>query len=77
MPKICVYPTEGQSLEQKRQLIKEITELVARICSVPAEFVFVEIIEGGKAMKSRGGVPLSESSAEEYPDGFIEEDLII
>jgi phenylpyruvate tautomerase PptA (4-oxalocrotonate tautomerase family) len=77
MPKICVYPTEGQRLEQKGQLTKEITELVARICSVPAEFVSVEIIEGSKRMKSRGGVPLSGSSAEEHLDGFIEEDLII
>jgi 4-oxalocrotonate tautomerase len=60
MPEIHVYAAEGRSLDQKRQLMKEITDSVVRIWSVPSEFVVVQIIEAPKTMKSRGGVPFSE-----------------
>ena len=60
MPEIHVYAAEGRSLDQKRQLAKEITDSVVRIFSVPAEYVVVQIIEAPKTMKARGGVLFSE-----------------
>jgi 4-oxalocrotonate tautomerase len=62
MPEIHVYAAEGRTLEQKRQLVKEITDSVVRIFSVPAEFVVVQIIEAPKTLKARGGVLFSELS---------------
>jgi 4-oxalocrotonate tautomerase len=60
MPEIQVYAAEGRSTDQKRELMKEITESVVRIFSVPADYVVVQIIEAPKTMKSRGGVLFSE-----------------
>jgi len=45
MPEIHVYAAEGRSLEQKRQLVKDITDAVVRNFAVPAEVVVVQIIE--------------------------------
>jgi 4-oxalocrotonate tautomerase len=61
MPEIHVYAAEGRTLDQKRQLVKEITETVVRIFSVPAEFVVVQIIEAPKTLKARAGVLFSEA----------------
>jgi 4-oxalocrotonate tautomerase len=60
MPEIHVYAAEGRSLDQKRQLVKEITESVVRNFSVPPEVVVVQIIEAPKTLKARGGVLFSE-----------------
>jgi 4-oxalocrotonate tautomerase len=60
MPEIHVYAAEGRNLDQKRQLVKEITDSVVRIFSVPADYVVVQIIEAPKTQKSRGGVLFSE-----------------
>jgi 4-oxalocrotonate tautomerase len=60
MPEIHVYAAEGRTLDQKRQLVKEITASVVRIFSVPAEFVVVQIIEAPKNLKARAGVLFSE-----------------
>jgi len=60
MPEIHVYAAEGRTLDQKSQLVKEITDSVVRIFSVPADYVVVQIIEAPKTQKSRGGVLFSE-----------------
>jgi 4-oxalocrotonate tautomerase len=60
MPEIHVYAAEGRSLDQKRQLVKDITDAVVRNFVVPPEVVVVQIIEAPKASKSRGGVLFSE-----------------
>lgn len=60
MPEIHVFAAEGRTLDQKRQLMKDITEAVVRNFGVPPEVVIVQIIEAPKTSKSRGGVPFDE-----------------
>jgi 4-oxalocrotonate tautomerase len=60
MPEIYVYAVEGRTVEQKRQLAKEITEAVVRNFVVPAEYVVVQIVEAPRTSKARGGVLFSD-----------------
>ena len=56
MPTIKVEWIEGRTLEQKRQLAKEITEMVARIGKTNKERVKVEFYDILKTDISWGGV---------------------
>ena len=60
MPEIFVYAIEGRSLEQKRGLVKDITDAVVRNFDVPADAVVVQIVESSKSSKAKGGVLFSE-----------------
>jgi 4-oxalocrotonate tautomerase len=63
MPEIHVYAAEGRSMDQKRQLVREITDSVVRNFAVDANLVVVQIIEAPKTAKARGGVLFSEQPA--------------
>jgi 4-oxalocrotonate tautomerase len=65
MPEIQVYAAEGRPFEQKRQLIKDITDAVVQNFLVPPEVVVVQIIEVPKTLKARGGVLFSEQQPEQ------------
>ena len=60
MPEIIVYAVAGRSAEQKRGLMKDITEAVVRNFSVAAEAVTVQIVESPRDGKAKGGIPFSE-----------------
>ncbi|HKF11791.1 MAG TPA: tautomerase family protein [Xanthobacteraceae bacterium] len=60
MPEVYVHAVKGRSLDQKRALIKDITEAVVKNFSVPAEAVMVEIVESEPTAKAKGGVLFSE-----------------
>jgi 4-oxalocrotonate tautomerase len=60
MPEIIVYAVEGRSPEQKRGLMKDITEAVVRNFGVVAEAVVVQIVEAPKTHKMKGGQLYSE-----------------
>ncbi len=60
MPEIVVYAAEGRTAEQKKKLLKKITEAVVDSLDVGAEHVIVSIVETKKSNKSRGGVPFDE-----------------
>ena len=60
MPEIIVYAIEGRSVEQKRGLVKDITDAVVRHFTVPAEAVVVQIVESSQNSKAKGGVLFSE-----------------
>ncbi len=60
MPEIVVYAVEGRTAEQKKKLMKKITEAVVESLDVDAERVVVSIVETKKSNKSRGGVPFDE-----------------
>ena len=62
MPEIHVFAAEGRTHEQKRQLMKDITDAVVRNFGVPPEVVVVQIMEAPKTLKSRGGVLFSEQA---------------
>ena len=60
MPEIIVYAVEGRSPEQKKGLMKDITDAMVKNFGVKAEVVTVQIVESPKHNKAKGGVPFSE-----------------
>ncbi len=60
MPEILVHLAEGRTPEQKKGLMKDITDAVVKNLDVPADRVVVQIVESKRDSKSRGGVPFSE-----------------
>ena len=60
MPEIFVYAIEGRSLDQKRGLVKDITDAVVRNFNVTADAVMVQIVESPKTSKAKGGKLFSE-----------------
>ncbi|HEY4774587.1 MAG TPA: tautomerase family protein [Xanthobacteraceae bacterium] len=62
MPEVVVYVVEGRSLDQKRGLVKDITNAVAKNYQVPPDAVVVTIVETGKSEKAKGGVLFSDLS---------------
>jgi 4-oxalocrotonate tautomerase len=60
MPEIYVHAVEGRTLDQKRSLVKDITDAVVRNFKVPPEAVMVQIMESPKDSKAKGGVLFSD-----------------
>jgi 4-oxalocrotonate tautomerase len=60
MPEIYVHAVEGRTIDQKRALVKDITEAVVRHFKVPAEAVMVQIVESPKDNKAKGGLLFSD-----------------
>lgn len=60
MPEIVVHLAAGRPQEQKRGLMKDITDAVVKNLGVQPDRVVVQIVESPKTDKSRGGVPYSE-----------------
>ncbi|WP_256620885.1 tautomerase family protein [Roseomonas gilardii] len=56
MPEIMVFAAEGRTVEQKRGLVKDLTEAMVKNFGVPAEVVTVQIVEAPKTDKAKGGV---------------------
>ncbi len=60
MPEVVVYILEGRSLDQKRGLIKDITEAVVKNAGTTPDQVTVSLVETQKINKGKGGVLFSE-----------------
>lgn len=60
MPEVIVYAVAGRSAEQKKALMKDITEAVAKNFAVDTGAVTVQIVESQKDSKAKGGVPFTE-----------------
>jgi 4-oxalocrotonate tautomerase len=60
MPEVVVYMVEGRSAEQKRNLLKGVTQALVDNLGVPADAVTVSLMETPKHLKSKGGVPFNE-----------------
>jgi 4-oxalocrotonate tautomerase len=56
MPEIVVHALEGRSVEQKRALIRDLTDAVVRNYNVDASTVTINIVESTRENKARGGV---------------------
>jgi 4-oxalocrotonate tautomerase len=63
MPLVQISMLPGRSSEQKRALIAEVTEAVARTCKVVPEQVQIMIIEVPAEHWGSAGISLAESSA--------------
>jgi 4-oxalocrotonate tautomerase len=60
MPEVYVHSVKGRTAEQKRGLIKDITEAVVKNYGVPIEAVLVQLVESDPNDKAKGGVTFSE-----------------
>ncbi|HXP93918.1 MAG TPA: tautomerase family protein [Candidatus Binatia bacterium] len=60
MPEVYVHFVKGRPLEQKRALVKDLTDAVVRNLGVPIEAVIVELVETEPVSKAKGGVLFSE-----------------
>lgn len=60
MPEVVVYAVEGRSFEQKKALVKDITNAVVKNFNVEADAVTIQIVEAKKTDKAKGGVMFSE-----------------
>ena len=55
MPLIIIEADEGRSIEQKRGLVKDITEAVCKNFAVPPQAVSILIHEGKKENRGKAG----------------------
>ena len=60
MPEVNVHAVEGRTLDQKRMLVKEITDAVVKNFNVKPEAVLVQIVESSKESKAKGGFLFSD-----------------
>ncbi len=62
MPEVFVYAIEGRSIEQKRSLVKKITDAVVEDYKVQPDAVAVILIDTPKSMRAKAGVLLSDKT---------------
>ena len=62
MPEVVVYALGGRSLDQKRGLMKDITDAVVKNYKVEPGAVVVTVVESEKQDKRKGGVLFSEAA---------------
>ena len=60
MPEVVVYALRGRSAEQKKRLMRAISDVVAEHFEVPLAGIVVQIVESDRDSKSKGGVPYDE-----------------
>jgi 4-oxalocrotonate tautomerase len=60
MPEVVVYAVEGRSVEQKRGLVRDITQAVVKNFGVPTDAVVITLLETKLADKAKGGVLFSD-----------------
>jgi 4-oxalocrotonate tautomerase len=54
MPEVYIHAIEGRTKEQKRALIKDITDAVVKNFDMTADAVLVEIVESSRDNKAKG-----------------------
>lgn len=60
MPEVIIHVVEGRSDEQKKALMKDVTEAVVKNFGTKPDAVTVTIVESPKHLKMKGGVLFSE-----------------
>jgi 4-oxalocrotonate tautomerase len=60
MPEIMVFAAAGRTVEQKRGLVRDMTEAMVKNFGVPATSVTIQIVESALDSKAKGGVLFSE-----------------
>jgi 4-oxalocrotonate tautomerase len=56
MPEVHIYLAEGRSVEQKKKLMKALSDAVVSTIGVDANVVTVQIMEAPNTDKMKGGV---------------------
>jgi 4-oxalocrotonate tautomerase len=60
MPEVIVYAVEGRTPEQKKALMKDITDAVVKNFGAKPDAVTVHIVQSPRTDKAKGGVPFTE-----------------
>ena len=60
MPEVIVYCVTGRTAEQKKGLMKDITDAVAKNFGTTIDAATVQIAQSPKDSKAKGGVPFTE-----------------
>lgn len=60
MPEVTINLAAGRTPEQKRGLLRDVTQAVVANTGVHPDLVTVQIIECSPDFKSKGGIPYSE-----------------
>ncbi len=60
MPEVIVYAVAGRTAEQKKALMKDITDALVKNFGVKIDAVTVQIVESAKDSKAKGGIPFTE-----------------
>jgi len=60
MPEIVIYSAGSRAADQKKALVKDITDAVVKNYKVPAEAVVITLVETPRTDKAKGGVLFSE-----------------
>lgn len=60
MPEVIVYCVAGRTAEQKKGLMKDITDAMVKNFGTTVDAVTVQIVESPKDSKAKGGVPFTE-----------------
>ena len=60
MPEVIVYCVEGRTAEQKKALMKDLTDAVVKNFGTKIEAVTVQIVESPKMNKAKAGIPFTE-----------------
>jgi 4-oxalocrotonate tautomerase len=60
MPEVVVFAVTGRTAEQKKGLMKDISDAVVKNFKVPLESVTVQIVEAEKTNKAKAGIPFTE-----------------
>lgn len=60
MPEVYVHLAAGRTEDQKRTILKEITNTIVNTLGVEPNNVVVTIIEAPRHLKAKGGVLFSE-----------------
>ena len=55
MPLVTVKMIEGRTVEQKRGMVKDVTEAIARNIGCPIQAVSIDIVEYSKENLAEGG----------------------
>lgn len=56
MPRVEIKLFEGRTLDQKRAMVKGVTEVIAETCKVPKERVSIVLHEMKTTELARGGI---------------------
>ena len=55
MPLVTIQVDEGKTIEQKRGVVKDVTEAICKNFNVPPQAVSIHIHEGKKENRAKGG----------------------
>jgi len=55
MPEVHIHATRGHSVEQKRLVVKEITDTLSRHFNINPDWVLITFIEASPDSKAQGG----------------------